>query len=203
MVMSFSAGDRRPVVFLDRDGTLNEEVGYIRDLSRLVLIRGAAAAVRRLNESGIAAVLASNQSGAARGYYSEEHIGALNQRLVDLLAAQGALLDAVYYCPHLEEGSVPALSVACDCRKPAPGLVVRALTEHPDFDRQRMYVVGDKATDVELARNCGAKGILVETGFGSQVLAGTYQWPVQPDYTARGIGDAVDWILADLKTALR
>src|SRR5262249_23910367 len=96
----------RPVVFLDRDGTLNEEVGYIRDLSKLVLIDGAADAVRRLNESKVAAVLITNQSGAARGYYPEDHIRALNSRLLELLKRQDAWLDDMYYCPHLPDGTV-------------------------------------------------------------------------------------------------
>lgn len=199
--MANGASTSRPVVFLDRDGTLNEEVGYIRELSNLVLVKGAADAVRRLNDRGVAAVLVTNQSGAARGYYAEEHIRNLNRRLVDLLGAGGARLDDVYYCPHLPDGTVEALTGACSCRKPEPGLVERAYSEHPELDRARAYVVGDKATDVELAHNCGAKGVLVVTGYGKQVLDGTYQWQVSPDYTAGDITEAVDWILSDLDNA--
>jgi len=189
---------KRPVVFLDRDGTLNEEVGYIHDLSKLVLIAGAGEAVRRLNQAGVAAVLVTNQSGAARGYYPEGHIRDLNSRLVKLLSEEGAHLDAVYYCPHLPDGTVPDLSFECGCRKPAVGLVEQACAENAELDRQHAYVVGDKATDVELARNCNAKGVLVVTGYGEKVLAGTYQWKVEPDHTAGDIVEAVDWILADL-----
>jgi D-glycero-D-manno-heptose 1,7-bisphosphate phosphatase len=188
----------RPVVFLDRDGTLNEEIGYIREVPKLQLIAGAADAVRRLNEAGVAAVLVTNQSGAARGYYGEDHIKQLNARLVALLEAAGARLDAVYYCPHLPEGTVQPYSCECTCRKPEPGMVVQALLEHPQFDKSRSYVVGDKSTDVELAEKCGAKGVLVTTGYGQDVLAGKYQWPVQPHYTAPSIVDAVNWILEDL-----
>jgi D-glycero-D-manno-heptose 1,7-bisphosphate phosphatase len=188
----------RPVVFLDRDGTLNEEIGYIKDVSKLELIRGAAEAVRRLNDAGVAAVLVTNQSGAARGYYDEEHIKQLNLRLVSLLETQGARLDAVYYCPHLPEGTVSPYACICACRKPEPGLVQLALQEHPDFDKGKSYVVGDKSTDVELAQKCGAKGVLVTTGYGQDVLDGKYQWPVQPDHTAPDIVAAVDWILTDL-----
>ena len=190
---------KKPVVFLDRDGTLNEEVGYIRDLSKLVLIGGAGDAVRRLNQSGVAAVLITNQSGAARGFYPETHIEDLNRRLVDLLAGEGARLDAVYYCPHLPEGTVPSLSLECGCRKPATGLVARAYADNVDLDRQRAYVVGDKATDVELAHNCEARAVLVETGYGQKVIEGTYQWKVAPDYTAGDIVEAIDWILSDLQ----
>lgn len=189
------------MVFLDRDGTLNQEIGYIRDLARLVLIDRAAEAVRKLNQAGVAAVLITNQTGAARGYYPEQHIRDLNTRLISLLNAAGANLDAVYYCPHLKDAAVAQLSFDCGCRKPAPGLVERACEEHPDLDAGRAYVVGDKATDVELARNCKMKGVLVETGYGQRVLDGEYQWRVEPDFTAKDIVQAIDWILFDLKSS--
>jgi D-glycero-D-manno-heptose 1,7-bisphosphate phosphatase len=188
----------RPVVFLDRDGTLNEEVGYIHDVSNLNLIKGAAEAVKRLNEAGVAAVLTTNQSGVARGFYPEQHIHKLHERLVSLLAQGGAKLDAVYYCPHLPEGCVEPFNCACECRKPEPGMVTQALKEHTEYDPKRSYVVGDKSTDVELAQKCGAKGVLVTTGFGQDVLEGKYQWPVKPDYIAKDLTEAVDWILKDL-----
>jgi len=189
----------RPVVFLDRDGTLNEEIGYIHDISMLNLINGAAESVQKLNAANVAAVLVSNQTGAARGFYGVEHIQKLNERLIKLLEDKGAHLDALYYCPHLETGRVPELSIKCNCRKPEPGLVQRAFEENPDLDRRRSYVVGDKASDVELAKNCGAKGILVKTGYGQAVSDGRYQWKVEPDYLAHNISDAVNWILKDLQ----
>ncbi len=118
------------------------------------------------------------------GYYPEQHILDLNSRLVMLLKAEGAFLDALYYCPHLEGGSVPQYSFACQCRKPETGMVEQAFSQHPDLDRNLAYVIGDKSTDVELARNCGAKGILVKTGYGEAVLKGEYQWTVEPDFQA-------------------
>jgi D-glycero-D-manno-heptose 1,7-bisphosphate phosphatase len=190
---------QKPVVFLDRDGTLNVESGYIRDLNDLRLIDGAADAIRKLNSSGVAAVLITNQSGAARGYYAEEHIRDLNAKLVKLLKAEEAFLDDVYYCPHLPDGTVEKYTQVCQCRKPAPGLVEQAYNEHPELDRSRSFVVGDKATDVELASNCGAKSILVETGYGKQVQSGEYQWKVNPDFQTDSIVEAVDWILNNLK----
>ena len=136
----------RPAVFLDRDGTLNEESGYIRHLEEVRLIPGAAGAVRRINEEGWLAVLVTNQSGPARGYYSEDWVGQLNQRVVQLLAEQGARLDHVEYCPHLppeEGGVVEGYARTCDCRKPAPGMVHRAaMLLHIDLSRS--VVVGDK-----------------------------------------------------------
>lgn len=194
----------RAVVFLDRDGTLNIEAGYIRDLKNLNLIAGAGEAVRLLNEQGIACYLTTNQTGAARGYYTEDHIKALNQRLTELLASHGAKLDGIYYCPHLsqeEGGTVAPYNIACNCRKPLPGLVDAIYKDHADLDSALSFVVGDKATDVELAHNCAAKGILVQTGYGNEVLAGTYQWPVNPDHLAPSIVEAASWIIAQVQSA--
>lgn len=190
--------NKKPVVFLDRDGTLNVEVGYIRNLDDLVLIEGAADAIQKLNRSGVAAILVTNQTGAARGYYAESHILDLNARLLKLLANGGAHLDAVYYCPHLENGTVAPYNVACDCRKPEPGMVKQAYEEHPELDSKRSFVIGDKATDVELAQKCGAKGVLVTTGYGTAVIKGEYQHPVEPDFQAASIVEAVDWILGQV-----
>ncbi len=191
----------RPVVFLDRDGTLNEEVGYIRVISDLRLIAGAAEAVKKLNDANIAAILVTNQTGAARGYYLEKHIQDLNSRLVALLAKDGARLDGIYYCPHLPAAPVSQYAVACRCRKPEVGMIEQAYSDHPDLDRRQSFVVGDKATDVELARNCGAKSVLVVTGYGEAVVSGSYQWKVLPDFQAKSIVDAVDWILEQVKSA--
>src|SRR5262249_3472176 len=104
-----------------------------------------------------------------------------------------------YYCPHLPDGVVSEYVKQCDCRKPATGMVTRAFGEHPELDPKQAFVVGDKATDVELAFNCGAKAVLVRTGYGERVLAGSYQWPVKPDFEAASIVDAADWILRALR----
>ncbi len=192
---------KRPVVFLDRDGTLNVERGYIHELENLNLIDGAGDAIKTLNKNGIATVLVTNQTGAARGFYQEDHILALNKRLCDLLASESAYLDAVYYCPHLskeEGGKVEPYVLACKCRKPEVGLVELAYKEHEDLEPALSYVIGDKSTDVELAINCGAKGVLVKTGYGEKVLSGEYQWKVTPNHLADSIIEAVEWILKDL-----
>jgi D-glycero-D-manno-heptose 1,7-bisphosphate phosphatase len=191
----------RPVVFLDRDGTLNEEIGYIRNLDDLKLIAGAGEAVSKLNQEGIAAILVTNQTGAARGYYGEDHIVALNQKLEDLLSTVGAHLDASYYCPHLDQAQIEAYAIDCNCRKPKTAMVERAYQEDATLDVSHSYVVGDKATDVELAKNCGAKGVLVLSGYGQDVMDGKYQWAVKPDFIARDIGEGINWILQDLKAS--
>ncbi|AFY74063.1 histidinol-phosphate phosphatase family protein [Synechococcus sp. PCC 7502] len=191
----------KPCVFLDRDGVLNQEAGYIHNLEDLVLIDGVAQAVRSLNDHNLFCCLVSNQAGAARGYYALEHIEALHQRLQYLLQSEaGAYLNAMYYCPSLsqpEGGINPSLNYWSTWRKPNTGMLVAAAWQH-DLDLKRSFMVGDKATDIDLANNAGCKGILVKSGFGTKVLAGDYQHPVQPDYTADHLPKAVEWILSQI-----
>jgi D-glycero-D-manno-heptose 1,7-bisphosphate phosphatase len=191
----------RPAVFLDRDGVLNIEAGYIHEIENLNLIPGVAQAVRRLNDRGIFCSLASNQAGTARGYYPLSHIEALHNRLHQLLHAEaGAVLDAVYYCAYLSEpegGKDPEFTRWSTWRKPNTGMLVAAAWDY-DLDLGRSFMVGDKATDVDLAHNAGCTGILVQTGFGEQVLSGDYQHHTQPDYIADDLPTAVDWILQAL-----
>jgi D-glycero-D-manno-heptose 1,7-bisphosphate phosphatase len=184
-------------VFLDRDGVLNVEAGYIHRVEDLHLMPGVAAAVRQLNDRGLFCCLVSNQSGPARGYYPVSHVEALHDRLCKLLADQaGAHLDALYYCPYLsapEGGTNPEYTRWSTWRKPNPGMLVAAAWKH-DLDIQQSFMVGDKATDVDLAHNAGCQGILVRTGFGEQVLSGAYQHHTQPDYVAQDLRAAVTWI---------
>lgn len=177
-------------VFLDRDGTINEDVGYLSDPAGLVLIEGAAAAIRLLNERGLKVIVISNQSGVGRGYYTDSDVHAVNSRLKELLEAGGALVDGIYFCNHHPD-------VECQCRKPGTGLADAAALDH-GLGSGRVYVVGDKASDVGLARNLGAKGVLVLTGKGAHELEGMQE---APDFTAKDILEAVNWILSDLERA--
>ena len=188
----------RRAVFLDRDGTLNVEKGYIRDVADIELYPGAAQAVRLLNDAGILAILVTNQTGAARGYYTIEHVHALNSRVAELLMQQaGSRLDGLYYCPHYKDGTVPEFTKDCDCRKPAPGMILQARRDLPDIDLAQSFVIGDKATDITFARNAGCRGILLRTGYGEQVLAGEYQnLEVQPEKVCTDIVEAVAYILS-------
>lgn len=188
----------RRAVFLDRDGVLNQEVGYIHQVEDLHLIPGVAQAVKRLNQAGLFCCLVSNQSGPARGYYPASHVDALHDRLCHLLQAEaGAKLDALYYCPSLsapEGGIEPEYTRWSTWRKPNTGMLVAAAWEH-DLDLSQSFMVGDKATDVDMAHNAGCVGILVQTGFGDRVLSGKYQHSTQPDFTATDLSIAVDWLL--------
>ena len=171
-------------VFLDRDGTVNEEAGYIKNPDEVRLLPGAAGAMRLLRQAGFKLVIVSNQSGAARGLFSEDDIKAVNERLSELLRREGVLFDRIYYCPHLD---------GCDCRKPKTGMLERARKEL-GVDPARSYVIGDKATDMELAHNAGAVGIMVMTGFG----AGERKLitpDIAPACIAENLGQAAAWIL--------
>lgn len=185
--MSMERGLIKATVFLDRDGTINEDVGYLSDPDGLVIIGGAGKAISLLNAEGVKVIVISNQSGVGRGYYTEEDVEAVNARLKELLEREGAAIDGIYYCSHHPD-------IDCDCRKPKTGLAEKAALEHEIASRA--YVVGDKATDIGLARNLLAKGILVLTGKGAHELEGMEE---APDFIARDLVEAVEWILADLR----
>jgi D-glycero-D-manno-heptose 1,7-bisphosphate phosphatase len=168
-------------VFLDRDGTLNVEKGYIRVVDDLELLPGAAQAIKALNQAGILAILTTNQTGAARGFYGIDHIHALHHRLEALLWEQAqAKLDAIFYCPHLAKGSVAEYAIECRCRKPQPGMIEDAVLQFPTLDLAKCFVIGDKASDVAFGHGVGATPYLVTTGYGDRVVAGKYQTLGQP-----------------------
>lgn len=181
-------------VFFDRDGTINEEVGYIKDLANLKLIKGAAVAIENLRKEGFLAILITNQSGPARDYYPESWVNTLNNTVQSLLEAEGTKLDEIYYCSHLPDGIVPEYTKDCDCRKPNTALFLRA-KEKFDIDLENSFMIGDKATDVEAGHNAGCKSVLLKTGYGTQVLEGKYQNLPDADYIADDIVDASRWIL--------
>ncbi len=182
-------------VFLDRDGTINEEVGYLTDLSRLRLIPGAGAAITRLNHAGYKVILVTNQSGVARGYFPESLVLEAHKRLTDMLEREGAVLDGIYYCPHHPTAGNTVYTVVCDCRKPGTGLVDRAVKDF-DVDINRSFLVGDKWSDVELAQRAGVHSILVMSGFSPDDPGNKRPEHVEdPDFTARTIAEAVDWIM--------
>ena len=181
-----------PAVFLDRDGTINEQMGYINHLSRFKLLDQAVPAIRRLNEAGVKVVVVSNQSGAARGYFPASLIDEIHAHLKQLLAAGGAHLDGIYTCLH-------GPADGCACRKPRPVLMEQAARDL-DLDLSRSYLVGDRYNDIQTAANAGAKGILVLTGYGRGELEFLQdKAPAQPVYVAQDLADAAAWILEDLQ----
>ncbi|CAN5832097.1 HAD family hydrolase [soil metagenome] len=148
---------RRPGVFLDRDGTVIHDRHYLADPAGVELLPGAGAAIARLNDEGVPVILVTNQSGIGRGYFSDAQFHAVQQRLKELLRVSGARLDAVYYCPH-----TPDAQPACVCRKPAPGMFLRAAEEHA-LDLSRCFYIGDRARDISAADHLQGTPILLQT----------------------------------------
>jgi D-glycero-D-manno-heptose 1,7-bisphosphate phosphatase len=182
-------------VFLDRDGTICEEVGYIDSIERLHLIPRSAAAIKLLNERGFRVVMVTNQSGVARGFFPEAFLEELHAELRRRLREEGAYLDGIYYCPHHPvEGKAPYLQV-CDCRKPASGLLHHAAHDF-NLDLSASYVIGDHFSDVECAQGVGARGILLLTGHGQDALAQKERWSKPPAFVASDLFEAVNWILS-------
>lgn len=169
-------------VFLDRDGTIIQERGYLSDPAAIELIPGAVRAIRLINRLGLPAVVVSNQSGVARGYFPASTVEEIDQRLRLLLGQEGAFLDGTYFCPHLPDAG-------CSCRKPEPGMLQRS-AEKLQIDLPSSYLVGDKAADIEAIHRVGGKGILVLTGYGRGEQGGA-----QSDFVAQDLLEAVYWIL--------
>jgi D-glycero-D-manno-heptose 1,7-bisphosphate phosphatase len=185
----------RPAVFMDRDGTLSHEVGYVNHPSRLRLYPWTVDAIRMINRAGWLAVVVTNQAGVARGYFPESVFDAVQRRLQDEVAAGGARFDAVYACLHHPTVGHAPYRHDCDCRKPRPGMLRRAEDElHADLSRS--WVIGDRHGDLQLAWNAGARGAMVRTGYGRgelEFLAPA--WVRQPDLVAENLLEAVERIL--------
>ncbi len=179
--------------FLDRDGTIIEEVGYLDRPERVVLYPYAAAAIRALNRAGVPVVMVTNQSGVARGFFSEAVVEDVHRHMAALLAEGGARIDAYYYCPHHPDGNRREYAIRCACRKPGRALVDRAVTEF-GIDPARSFAVGDRWVDIGLARSIGGRGILVRTGYGAgeehRAPAG-----LQADAVVNNLVEAASWIL--------
>jgi len=183
----------RAAVFVDRDGTLIEESGYLNALSRLIFYPFTVDAVRQLNLGGFAVVVITNQAGIARGIVPEAFVGAAHRHIEERMRAGGAHIDAFYYCPHHPDGTVAALRTTCECRKPQPGLLLRAAREL-DLDLTRSFMVGDRLHDLEAGRTAGTRTVMVRTGYGAAEER-TENPAMRPDAVADNIAGAAAWIL--------
>jgi D-glycero-D-manno-heptose 1,7-bisphosphate phosphatase len=187
---------KQRAVFIDRDGTISEEVGYINHVSRFRLFPYAPAAIKHLNENGWLAIVITNQAGVARGYFSEDTIQAVHDAMTNELKSNGAQLDAVYYCAHHPSVGEPPYRFDCDCRKPKPGLILRA-AKNFDIDLKKSWMVGDRYSDVELARNAGVKSMFVLSGYGrGEWEHQRASWAEQPDLVAEDLLEAVRLIVS-------
>ena len=181
-----------PAVFLDRDGVINEEVGYLNHISRLRLISGVAEALKMLKQAGFKLIVITNQSGVARGYFPFSLVEEVHKEIQRRLRRKGVQLDDFFVCLHGPDDG-------CNCRKPKPGLVLEAVEKH-GISLEKSYVIGDKAVDIELAQNLGIKGILVLTGYGRGELE--YVIPrkgIKPYFVAKDLKEAARFILEDSK----
>ncbi|MCK5228018.1 MAG: D-glycero-beta-D-manno-heptose 1,7-bisphosphate 7-phosphatase [Desulfobulbaceae bacterium] len=186
-------------VFLDRDGTINEQMGYINHISRFHLLPNVALAIRALNEREVPVVVISNQSGVGRGYFPESLLTDVHEKMNRLLAEEGAKIDGLYYCPHHPEAREDVYRIECDCRKPRSGMLEKAARDL-NLDLAGSYVVGDRWSDLKTAERCNASGVLVLTGYGRGDLK--YIGPresLQPHYIAEDLLDGVQWILRDME----
>jgi len=185
----------RRAIFMDRDGTVCEEVGYVNHVDRVRLLPRSAAAIRAANEAGFQTVVVTNQAGVARGYFAESLVDEAHDRVRELLAQEGARLDGIYYCPHHPEVGPPAYRRTCTCRKPSPGMLERARDEM-GIDLRASYMVGDTVKDLGAGHRAGATNVLVLTGYGKgEIEYQSHEWTVKPDHVATDLLDAVQWIL--------
>jgi D-glycero-D-manno-heptose 1,7-bisphosphate phosphatase len=178
-------------VFMDRDGTINEEVGFLSRMEQLRIYPQAYEAIRLINASGMKAVVVTNQSGIARGYFTEDFVRSVHDRINELIGAEGARIDGFYVCPHHPIYGNGIYKQRCPCRKPEPGLFLQA-AEELHIDLTRSYMIGDMLKDIEAGKKAGVRGILVKTGYGINIVRTD-----MPAYIAEDILDAVKWIMRD------
>ena len=185
---------KRPAVFIDRDGTISEEVGYVNHPSRFRLFPYSTEAIRVLNNNDWLAILITNQAGVARGYFSEDLIVNVHEQLKRDL--ENAQLDAIYYCAHHPSVGEPPYRFDCDCRKPKPGLIDRAAKDF-EIDLSRSWMVGDRYGDVELARNAGLNSAFVLSGYGrGEWEYQRHAWKHEPDLVCENLLEAVQRIVS-------
>lgn len=186
----------RGVVFLDRDGTLIEEEGYLSDPAGMREIPGAAESLAKLSREGYALAVASNQAGLAKGKFREDQMEAVHRAFVAHFRARGVEFSAVEYCPHHPEGVVERYRMACGCRKPAPGMAEKVLRALRVPASCRIWVVGDKMSDILMGRRLRAETILVATGYGEAERREGESRGERPDVFLPSIREAAEWILS-------
>jgi D-glycero-D-manno-heptose 1,7-bisphosphate phosphatase len=187
----------KPAVFLDRDGTIIEEVGYLNRLDRLKLFPWSIDAIRVLGDAGLAVVVVTNQAGVAHGYYDEAFVRQTHLYIDEHVRSGRARVDGYYYCPHHPRASVDAYRQSCECRKPGTGMIRQAAAQL-GLDVARSYVVGDRWGDVEMGRAAGAKAVLLNTGYasGKDLRPGG---GAAADHVADNLAGAAGWIIGDLR----
>jgi D-glycero-D-manno-heptose 1,7-bisphosphate phosphatase len=178
-------------VFLDKDGTLIPDIPYNVDPSLITLQPDSIEGLKRLQEQGYLLIIITNQAGVARGYFTEDKLPAVEQRMAELLAANNLKLSGFFYCPHYPDGSVEGYNINCDCRKPFPGMLLKAAKEH-DTDLAQSWMIGDILNDVEAGNRAGCKTVLINNGNETEWIAGPFR---APTYISSSINQAAEHIL--------
>jgi D-glycero-D-manno-heptose 1,7-bisphosphate phosphatase len=184
-------------VFLDRDGTINEEVNYLGDPAQLKLTPGAAKAIHLLNSHHIPVIVVTNQAGIARGYFTIAQMHLVHHALDAMLAPDNAKIDAYYFCPHHPTAGIGEYKISCTCRKPEPGMFHQA-AQDLHLDLTKSYLVGDKLTDIQAGNRAGCRTVLVETGYG-KAESTNCQSEIKPDRISPDLLEATDWILTQFQ----
>jgi D-glycero-D-manno-heptose 1,7-bisphosphate phosphatase len=193
---------KRRAVFLDRDGTINKDVGYPNSFDLIEIFPYSFDAIKKINAAGLLAVIVTNQSGVGRGLIDIESLHDIHQNLKEVFAEHDAHIDGIYFCPHYPSSPLPQYDKDCQCRKPFPGMALQAASDL-DIDLEHSFMVGDKAEDILFGLNIQAQSILVLTGFGKKTLLQLKEKGIKPAYVASSLMDAVDWIINKEKTDSR
>jgi len=178
-------------VFLDRDGTIIEDVGYLHERSKVKFLPRVSKAIKLLNENGFKVIVITNQAGVARGYFTEETVREINRYVQESLAKQGAFIDMIYYCPHHIEGIIEEYSKECYCRKPNPGMIEQAVLEF-GIDLKNSFIIGDKISDIEAGQRAGCKTILLA---GEDLLNNEREITLISNHAAPDLYEAVKWLV--------
>jgi D-glycero-D-manno-heptose 1,7-bisphosphate phosphatase len=181
-------------IFLDRDGTINVDVGYPSRYDQVTIYPYSFEALRKINAAGFLAVVVTNQSGVGRGFLTEDDLRDIHARMAEEFLASSARIDAFYYCPHYDLSEIPRYRLNCFCRKPKPEMARRAAAEL-GLDLSRSYMIGDKVEDVEFGRAAGATPVLVRTGYGASAEIQLSERAIPPAAVSDTLLEAVDWIL--------
>jgi D,D-heptose 1,7-bisphosphate phosphatase len=183
-------------VFVDRDGTIIHEADYLKSLAQVKFIRGTYAALTLLKKCGFKIIVVTNQSGVARGFFSEEFVHATHEFMQKKMRAHNAGADAFYYCPHHPEGKIKKYAKPCRCRKPGTGMLEQAAKDF-NLDLKHSYMIGDHASDIQMGKKKGLKSIFVLTGHGDHELGRLMERDVRPDLVAPTVREAAKWIVKD------
>jgi len=185
---------KKRAIFLDRDGTINRDVGYPNSYGMIEIFPYSFEAIRKINDAGFLAVIVTNQSGIGKGFIEEKSLHDIHRKLSLSFSEKKAFFDGIYYCPHYEFSEKPEYRKACVCRKPNPGMAQQAVRDL-NIDTTKSYMIGDKVEDILFGLNIHATPILLLTGYGQKSLPRLKQRGIEPAFVAETLKEAVDWIL--------